>query len=177
MKRSLSAALIALCLHASPAAAADAVQLSCPRDALSEAQRAGLAEAARNMVPMSDPRIVALTNALAECARRHGWSGDAAELARRYHLSAALIDGVRPRLIAGGVELAELEQAIVADDVLIASIQSAADGGAVASVIDRHSDLVLRAIGHRMETLGEAFGAFLGAFSIREAARRSFIAA
>ena len=176
MRCALPLAAVVFGLSASPAPAADVVQLSCPRDRLSEAQRAGLGSAALAMAQMSDPRIQALTEALAACARSHAWSANAAEMARRYHLARAHEVAVRPVLMAAGLQLAEVERVILADNVLIARFQGGSDTIVMTDLIDRHRDLIMRTFGDRGTSLAEKFGSFLGAIALAEASRRGFIA-
>jgi len=163
-------------LAATPAMAADPAQLSCPRDQLSEAQLAALNTAAEAMVEFSDPRIAVLTAAIGDCARRHSWSATETEMARRYHLSHAYRMGVRPALIAGGLDLAELERAILADEEFLTRLRTATSGSVLESLVERHADLIMRTLGNRGGTLGERLGGYLGAIAMEEASRRNFIA-
>ena len=166
--------VLALLAIGTPAAAADQAQLSCPRDRLSTDQRSGLEAAAQVLAPFSDPRIVALTETLAACGRAHGWSAAAAESARRYHLSNALLGAMRPRLVAAGIDLNVLERALLADAQLIESSRQGVSDELARDMVTRHLALVARMAGDRMDQVADAVGKYMGAVVLAEASRRNF---
>lgn len=117
----VAAALAAPFAGAAPATAADVGQLTCPVDALSEAERTHLVEAVRRQTERQDPIRSVFYRSAMDCRARHGWTLAAAELAIVYHIADIGQGIARTGLEERGVDVAAIERALLADAAAVAS--------------------------------------------------------
>jgi hypothetical protein len=177
MRRSLLLAALAAAATATPAAAAGIAQLDCPNAAMSPAQREALAEAAAAMPHGSDPRLAPLRETAQACARRLRWSPAATNSAIAYHAAAAGVAQLRRRLAADGVDVAPLENALLADRALFDALGPGGNGETpMSTFLARHQAIIERTIGGRAGDVQERVGNFAGFLVAMQAMRVRFVA-
>jgi hypothetical protein len=159
--------------------AADVTQISCPLTRLSPTGRADLAALAAGLGSYEHPAMLVFDAAVAKCASDLGWSEDEREAARRFGLSSLGHEELRRTLSGDGIDVALMEQAILADRELASAMRSPAFSREdVQAFLRRNLIVVTRAAGAHAanEELMGRVGVFLAMRAFVEAARHRFVA-
>ncbi|HEX8365180.1 MAG TPA: hypothetical protein VF603_07850 [Allosphingosinicella sp.] len=117
----LSFVLIAAAGLALPADAADPAQITCPADALSAGEREGLLDHVRRQGQPTEPAMQVFYRSVDGCVSRHGWSPGAARFSIVYNLAFIGQRQTRASLEERGVDVAAIEQRLLADPGTIAA--------------------------------------------------------
>jgi len=172
----LAAASIAIAA-AARAHAADGAQIDCPLTAMSEAQRFALGEHASHLGSRQDPVAAPLESALARCADELHWDADRRDTARLHGLASLMQAAIRRQFARDGIDLAELDRALLADTELTASYRSSASSDAALQGFARRSEaMIVRLLGpHGADnTYVERAGYFIAATAMMERSRIRF---
>jgi hypothetical protein len=131
---------------AEPAAAGGAI--ACGMDRLSPQERDALGQLAAEQGSREDPRAQPLIRAVDACAAQFSWSAQRRNLALMYGLAKAGEAALRADFSGRGIDVAELDRAIVEDRELMDSANSGQLSGAVGQAFaSRHAALVERLLG------------------------------
>lgn len=169
------AAAFLLGVTASPAAAADAAELACPAAALSEEQRSAM-ETMSNDPTRRKAAVTAGGRAVADCARRFGWSERERTAASHYLPASLARERFRRVLTAAGLDAARIERDVVADRALI---DAAATRRPNPPELTAHLMRLAEAEAAWLERNGspenaQALGGFVSATALAEGARINF---
>ena len=104
---------------AAPGQTAMPAGLDCVRNRLSPDQRRAVAELAMEQGSRDDPRAQPLLQAAEACAQELSWSTGKTNMASMFSMSAAGAAGLQELLRGRGVNVDELDRAILADQELI----------------------------------------------------------
>ena len=162
-----------------PAQAADPGQLPCPADRLGAAERAQVVAHLRDRAAREDARFAPLERAIAACTERHGWSERTAELAVMHTLSALGQAEYRRDLAGRGVDVAPVEQAILADQALIrASVDGSFPEAEFEALVTRLQPTIEGIVEAQAspEEVGSELGLFIAFRTMMEATRLGFAA-
>jgi hypothetical protein len=118
--------------------------LDCPWNALSLEERRGAQALAAEMGSREDPRARPLVRAVGSCAAQYSWSPAKYRIAGIFTLASAGLSALEEELTRQGIDLAELNQVIGADQPLLAAARSDQMDTAGPSFARRHSEMLTR---------------------------------
>ncbi len=151
--------------------------LDCVKNRLSVEERRAAAQVAMEQGTRDDPRAQPLVRAVDACTAELSWSPQKRRLAGMFSLSAAGVAGVRELLGSRGVNVEELDQAILSDSELMAAAEAGQLGGTAGQEFAlRHVDLIQRLTAGREDDqeLGTRIGNYIAFRAIAEATARQF---
>lgn len=151
--------------------------LDCVRNRLTPDQRRDAAAVAMEQGSRDDPRMQPLVDATDSCAGELSWSPEKKRLAGMFSISAAGAAGLREFLRGRGVNIDELDQAIVADQELMAAAGDPQQlTPAAQQFVVRHAELLTRIAGPQGldQELGTRIGNYIAFRALAEGLARSF---
>jgi hypothetical protein len=123
--------------------------LDCPWNALSPEERRGAQALAGELGSREDPRAQALIRAVDSCAAQYSWSAAKYRIAGIFTLASAGLSALEEELTGQGIDLAELNQVIEADQPILAAARSEQMDTAGPSFAQRHSAMLARMVAGR----------------------------
>jgi len=152
--------------------------LDCVRNRLSVEERRAAAQVAMEQGSRDDPRAQPLVRAVDACTAELSWSPQKRRLAGMFSLSAAGVAGVREMLGSQGVNVDELDQAIISDAELMAAAEAGQLGAGTAGqeFALRHVELIQRMTAGREDDqeLGTRIGNYIAFRALAEVTARQF---
>jgi hypothetical protein len=152
--------------------------LDCVKNRLSVEERRAAAQVAMEQGSRDDPRAQPLMQAVDACTAELNWSPQKRRLAGMFSLSAAGVAGVRELLAGRGINVDELDQAIITDTELMAAAEAGQLGGGTAGqqFALRHLELIQRlTAGHEDDQeLGTRIGNYIAFRALAEATARQY---
>lgn len=152
--------------------------LDCVKNRLSVEERRAAAQVAMEQGSRDDPRAQPLMRAVDACTAELSWSPQKRRLAGMFSLSAAGVAGVRELLGSRGINVEELDQAIVTDTELMAAAEAGQLGTGTAGqeFALRHVELIQRMTAGREadQELGQRIGNYIAFRALAEATARQF---
>ncbi|HYG30847.1 MAG TPA: hypothetical protein VD887_11610 [Allosphingosinicella sp.] len=171
----LSFALIAAAGLAFPAAAADPAQITCPADALNASEREGLVDHVRRQGRPTEPAMQVFYRSVDGCVARHGWSAGAARLSIVYNLAFIGSRQTRASLEQRGVDVAAIEQRLLADPETIAASRTDSAPEAMVAFYNRLDAATRQRLeADEREDTAELLGMFLQYRAAVETSRADF---
>ncbi len=162
---------------AAPGQTAMPAGLDCVRNRMSPDQRRDLAAVAMEQGSRDDPRAQPLLEAMDACAGELSWSSEKKDLAGMFSLSAAGAAGLREFLRGRGIDLDELDRAILSDQQLMAAAGNPQQlPSAAQQFVLRNAALLTRIAGAQEldGELGTRIGNYIAFRALAEGLARSF---
>jgi hypothetical protein len=176
--RLLATACALALLNISPqAGAADVTQLNCALSSLTPELRAGLQSVMANSPSPTAPAMVELRNIINQCASAFVWSTSETEAVTRYTIASVGQTDMRRQLAGDGIDVGEIEQAMLTDNQLVAAMRSPQFTYVpVNEFATRRLELIERALGTHAgdPEYGRRIGTFMIFRAVMEAERFRF---
>lgn len=161
-----------------PAAGAPAEQINCPIEGLTDAEFNALVEHTVALGSQDAPIHQRFVESVSNCALELGWSNDEIEMAAQFTLGLFGTVGARQQLTDQGIDVEQIEFAILSDEIFLRAVRSGAVSDAdIDAMVERQSPMLESLLSGREKEQGlvEMVGQYMMMRTLQEIARERFM--